>query len=94
MLEAIITSVITGGLTLLGVIYSTRKQHDITIQEVKTEIQLVKKDIMTLDTNVKKHNGLVERMYKAESDIKLLEEKQDVANHRIKDLEQNSNEVA
>ena len=34
-----------------------------------------------------KHNNLVERTFKIESDVKVLEEKISVENHRIEDLE-------
>lgn len=43
-----------------------------------------------LDNFVKhelKHNNVVERVYKLEKDQAVLDEKQEVANHRIKDLE-------
>lgn len=35
-----------------------------------------------------KHNNLIERMYKGEENINLLDEKIKVANHRIDDLEE------
>lgn len=84
----LLCSLITGGLALLGVIYTSRKQHDVTIQEVKTEIALVKKDITTLEASVSKHNGVVERMFVAEKAIGLLDERLKTVNHRISDLEE------
>lgn len=81
-------SLVTGGLALLGVVYTSRKQHDVTISEVKTEIALVKKDITTLEASVSKHNGVVERMFAAEKAIDLLDERVKVANNRIADLEE------
>lgn len=81
-------SLVTGGLALVGVIYTSRKQHDVTISEVKTEIALVKKDITTLETSVSKHNGVVERMFAAEKAIGLLDERLKTANRRIADLEE------
>lgn len=87
---SLISSLITGGLALVGVIYTSRRQHDITIQEVKTEVALIKKDITTLETSVSKHNGVVERMFAAEKAITLLDEKVKVANNRIADLEEES----
>lgn len=81
-------SLITGGLALLGVVYTSRKQHDVTISEVKTEIALVKKDITTLEASVAKHNSVVERMFAAEKAIDLLDERIKVANNRIADLEE------
>jgi hypothetical protein len=40
-----------------------------------------------LEAKVDKHNNLVERTYDLERRAAVLEEKQDVANHRIDDLE-------
>ena len=85
---SLLGSVITGGLALVGVVYTSRKQHDVTISEVKTEIALVKKDITTLEASVSRHNGVVERMFAAEKAIDLLDERIKVANNRIADLEE------
>jgi glucose-6-phosphate-specific signal transduction histidine kinase len=43
--------------------------------------------IEQLEKKVDKHNHLIERMYSVEEDIRLLDEKVKVANHRIDDLE-------
>ena len=87
MFEAIITSLMTGGLTLLGVIYTVKKQHDVTVEELKFEIRTIKKDIKDLETKQDKHNQVVERVYELEKVAEVLEERQKTANHRIDDLE-------
>lgn len=43
--------------------------------------------IEQLEKKVDRHNNLIERMFKAEESINLLDEKLRVANHRIQDLE-------
>lgn len=43
--------------------------------------------ISQLEKKVEKHNTVIDRTYKCENDIKLLDERQKVANHRIDDLE-------
>jgi hypothetical protein len=43
--------------------------------------------IEQLEEQVKKHNNLVERVFRLEDADKLLDEKINVANHRITDLE-------
>ena len=43
--------------------------------------------IEQLEKKVDRHNSLIERMFKAEEGINLLDEKLRVANHRIDDLE-------
>lgn len=65
MTEAIIVALITGGITLTGTVLSNVFNHSKTMYRID---QLEKK--------VEKHNNLVERMYIAEGQIKVLEEKQ------------------
>ena len=77
----------TGGLTLLGVIYTVKKQHDVTVEELKFEIRTIKKDIKDLETKQDKHNQVVERVYELEKVAEVVEERQKTANHRIDDLE-------
>ena len=84
---AVLTSLITGGLTLIGVIYTSKKQHDSTVNEIKSDILLIKKDIKDLEDKQDKHNKVIERVYQLEIATELLEERQKVANNRIKDLE-------
>ena len=84
---AITTSVITGGLTLTGVIFTSRKQHDVTVQEIKTELALMHQEIEQLEHKQDIHNGVIERVYQLEKAVDILDEKQKTANHRIDDLE-------
>ena len=86
---ALLTSFITGGLTLIGVVYTTRKQHDFTLEEIKSEVRLVKKDIQSLEEKQDKHNEVIERVYQLETMAEVLEERQNMTNNRIKDLERN-----
>ena len=84
---AITTSVITGGLTLTGVIFTSRKQHDVTVQEIKTELALMHQEIGQLEKKQDIHNGVIERVYQLEKATEVLDERQKTANHRIDDLE-------
>ena len=84
---AITTSVITGGLTLTGVIFTSRKQHDVTVQEIKTELALMHQEIEQLEHKQDIHNRVIERVYQLEKAVDILDEKQKTANHRIDDLE-------
>lgn len=43
--------------------------------------------IEQLEKRVNSHNNLVDRMYKVERELGVLDEKVDVENHRISDLE-------
>ena len=84
---ALLTSILTGSLTLIGVIYTNRKQHDFTLEEIKSEVRLVKKDIKSLEEKQDKHNEVIERVYQLEAATNLLELRQKVADNRIDDLE-------
>lgn len=62
--------------TLCGVYFSNRKST-----------ALIAYRLEELEKKVAKHNNLVERTYELEKNYALLDEKVDVANHRIEDLE-------
>jgi len=46
--------------------------------------------IEQLEKKVDKHNNLIERMFKAEENISILDEKVKVVNHRLGDLEEDN----
>ena len=80
MSEAIISALITGGLSLAGVIVTvwasvSRLQHKIEVSLAVTDTKLEE-----LTREVRVHNNFAQR-------VPVLEEKMDVANHRISDLE-------
>lgn len=54
---------------------------------IMTSQKLTGYRIQQLEEQVKKHNNMVERVYRLEDNDKLLEEKIKVANNRIADLE-------
>lgn len=76
MSEAIISSLITGILALIGVYAANRKAA-----------ALMEYRLQQLEEKVNKHNNLIERMYAVEEKTTVLDEKLKVANHRIEDLE-------
>lgn len=87
MSEAVVTALITGGLALIGVIFtnlmSNRKiENQLTVQQAVTDqkIEKLSKDFEELKEEVKKYNTFAER-------VRVLEEQMKVANHRIDDLE-------
>ena len=77
MSDAILVAMITSAVTLFGVILSNSKTAAVTNNEIKH-----------LTEEVKKHNGLIERVYKLEEHGAVIDEQIRVANHRIDDLEQ------
>lgn len=52
----------------------------------------IKTRLNYLEKKLDKHNNVVERMYKAETDIAVLQKENKVADHRIEDLEKEKKE--
>lgn len=84
---AVVTSLITGGLTLTGVIFTSRKQHDVTVQEIKTDLALMHQEIEQLEHKQDVHNQVIERVYQLEKAVDILDERQKTANDKIDGLE-------
>ena len=85
MTETIIVAIITGGLSLLGVIITSNKttkdvQAKLDKQQAVTDTKL---DELTRE--VRAHNNFAQR-------VPVLEEQMKVANHRIADLEKERGE--
>lgn len=85
MSEAIIVAIITGGLSLIGVLISNSRaaQNMDTKLEKQQAITDTKLDELTRE--VRAHNNFAQR-------IPVLEEQMKVANHRIADLEKERGE--
>lgn len=75
-MNAIPQEVITALLSLLGSLIGAAAASRLTVYRIE---QLEKK--------VDKHNSMIDRMYKAEDRLNVIDEKIRVANHRIEDLE-------
>lgn len=98
MSEAVIVALISGGVTLIGIIashFSTVQKIDtnskVADEKIQGEINVLKADIRTLSNRVEAHNKVVERTYALERKSDVLEEKIKVANNRIGDLERSGN---
>ena len=94
MSEAVIVALISGGVTLIGIIashFSTVQKIDanskVADEKIQGEINVLKADIRTLSNRVEAHNKVVERTYQLERRADVMEEKIKVANNRIGDLE-------
>lgn len=83
---AIITSAFTFAGVLITVIWGNRK----TQKSVKEQTDLTLYRIEQLEKKQDAHNTLIERMYKVEDRINIVEERIRVGNHRIDDLEHNA----
>ncbi|MEA4813897.1 MAG: hypothetical protein VB112_03175 [Oscillospiraceae bacterium] len=79
-MEAIIVAVITGGLSLAGVLISNRAAATHTQESIKTAQAVTDTKLEELTREVREHNDFAKR-------VPVLEEQIKVANHRIDDLE-------
>ena len=79
-MESIIVALITGGLSLIGVIITSRSSGQKVQQQLETAQAVTDTKIDELTREVREHNNFARRM-------PVLEEKIKVANHRIDDLE-------
>lgn len=80
MSESIIVALITGGLSLVGVIISTNAASRKTEASIQTSQAVTDTKIEELTREVREHNGFARRMPVVEEQIKVI-------NHRIEDLE-------
>ena len=87
MTEAIIVAIVTGGLSLLGVVLTNRQAAKDIDAKLAERQSVTETKLNTLTEEVRKHNGFAERIPIVEGSIKLLDERIRVANHRIDDLE-------
>ena len=85
MSEAVIVAIITGGLSLIGVIVSNN--HNAQSMDAKLDKQqaVTETKLEELTREVRTHNNFAQR-------VPVLEEQMKVANHRIADLEKERGE--
>lgn len=83
-MEAVVTAIITGGLSLIGVIISNIVSNRRVASDVENQLKIAQAvtntQLENLTEEVKKHNNFASR-------VPVLEEQVKVANHRIEDLE-------
>ena len=79
-MESIIVAVITGGISLVGVIISNISSNKKIETQLKVQQAVMDTKIEELTREVRTHNNFAQR-------VPVLEEQMKVANHRIEDLE-------
>lgn len=79
-MESIIVAIITGGLSLIGVVFSNMSSNRKIETKLTTQQAVTETKIEELTREVRAHNNFAQR-------IPVLEEQMKVANHRISDLE-------
>ena len=80
MTESILVAMITGGLSLLGVMISASSSSKKTDQRIQTAMAVTDTKLDELTREVRAHNHFAQRMPVVEEQIKVI-------NHRIGDLE-------
>ena len=85
MSEAIIVAIITGGLSLIGVIVSNNRTAQSMDAKLDKQQAVTETKLEELTREVRTHNNFAQR-------VPVLEEQMKVANHRIADLEKEKGE--
>ena len=80
MSEAILVAIITGGLSLVGVVFSNMSSNKKIENALTTQQAVTDTKLEELTREVRAHNNFAQR-------VPVLEEQMKVANHRIDDLE-------
>lgn len=80
MSEAILVAIITGGLSLIGVVFSNMSSNKKIETALTTQQAVTDTKLEELTREVMAHNNFAQR-------VPILEEQMKVANHRIEDLE-------
>lgn len=78
--ETIITAIITGGLALIGVIYTGKQQAKEIYHKLDKQAAITETKLGELTREVREHNNFARR-------VPVIEEQIKVINHRIEDLE-------
>lgn len=84
-METIITAIITGGLSLIGVVFSNISSNKKIESQLNTQQAVMDTKIDELTREVREHNHFAQRIPVVEEQIKVI-------NHRIEDLEKKVNE--
>ena len=82
-MEAIIVAIITGGLSLIGVVFSNLSSNKKIENKLSTQQAATDTKIEELTREVRLHNNFAQR-------VPVIEEQIKVTNHRIEDLERRS----
>lgn len=83
-MESIIVAIITGGISLIGVVISNISSNKKIETQLKIQQAVMDTKIEELTREVRAHNNFAQR-------VPVLEEQMKVNNHRIDDLEKKTN---
>lgn len=86
-MNEIVVAIITGVLSLCGVIITVYFGNKQTAKKIKASSDLTLYRLEQVEKKQDKHNNLIERVYLLEKHEAVVDEEIKVANHRIEDLE-------
>lgn len=93
MSDAIIVALISGGITLVGIIAShlttiaqIEKKSELSDEKIQGQINVIDSKISALSERVERHNKVVERTYGLEQRMAVAEERISDAHHRINEV--------
>lgn len=87
MTEGVLIATIPSVLSLVGVIVTVLYGNKKTTAAVKEHTDVTLYRIKQLEKKQEIHNGVIERVYNLETNVKVLQEKSSEANHKIGSLE-------
>lgn len=86
-METILGAIISAVAAILVCVLNGNSQNKKIIAEMEKHNAVQSEQIKNLDEKVNKHNQLIERTYRLEQDLAVLENREKVSEHRIDDLE-------
>lgn len=86
-METILGAVISAVAAILVCVLNGNIQNKKIIAEIEKHNAVQSEQIKNLDEKVNKHNQLIERTYRLEKDLVVLENREKVSEHRIDNLE-------
>lgn len=86
-MQTIIGAIISAAAAITVCIINANSQNEKILSELDKHNAVQTEQITQLKEQVRKHNNIIERTYKLEKDVAVLNNRESVSEHRIEDLE-------
>lgn len=86
-MQTIIGAIISAAAAITVCIINANSQNKKILSELDKHNAVQTEQITQLKEQVHKHNNIIERTYKLEKDVAVLDNRESVSEHRIEDLE-------
>lgn len=87
MMQTIIGAIISAAAAITVCIINANSQNKKILSELDKHNAVQTEQITQLKEQVHKHNNIIERTYKLEKDVAVLNNRESVSEHRLEDLE-------